>query len=109
MSKPIVIALGEILWDMLPTGKRAGGAPVNFAYHASQNGAESYAISAVGNDELGAELLNDAHKAGINTLVQTNEYPTGRLWRDAKLYEIGAGTSEIRRMLIGRELFAETM
>jgi isovaleryl-CoA dehydrogenase len=38
-----------------------------------------------------------------------NEYPLGRLWRDAKLYEIGAGTSEIRRMLIGRELFAETM
>ncbi|MCK0509003.1 isovaleryl-CoA dehydrogenase [Aromatoleum anaerobium] len=38
----------------------------------------------------------------------TNEYPVGRLWRDAKLYEIGAGTSEIRRMLIGRELFAET-
>ena len=38
-----------------------------------------------------------------------NEYPMGRLWRDAKLYEIGAGTSEIRRMLIGRELFAETM
>ncbi len=37
-----------------------------------------------------------------------NEYPTGRLWRDAKLYEIGAGTSEIRRMLIGRELFAES-
>ncbi|MBK6637211.1 MAG: isovaleryl-CoA dehydrogenase [Rhodocyclaceae bacterium] len=39
----------------------------------------------------------------------TNDYPTGRLWRDAKLYEIGAGTSEIRRMLIGRELYAETM
>jgi isovaleryl-CoA dehydrogenase len=38
-----------------------------------------------------------------------NEYPTGRLWRDAKLYEIGAGTSEIRRMLIGRELYNETM
>ncbi|AEI77282.1 acyl-CoA dehydrogenase short-chain specific [Cupriavidus necator N-1] len=38
-----------------------------------------------------------------------NEYPAGRLWRDAKLYEIGAGTSEIRRMLIGRELFSETM
>ncbi|MHB1359692.1 MAG: isovaleryl-CoA dehydrogenase [Rhodocyclaceae bacterium] len=37
-----------------------------------------------------------------------NEYPAGRLWRDAKLYEIGAGTSEIRRMLIGRELFSET-
>ncbi|MDB5869984.1 MAG: acyl-CoA dehydrogenase, partial [Polaromonas sp.] len=38
-----------------------------------------------------------------------NEYPVGRLWRDAKLYEIGAGTSEIRRMLVGRELYAETM
>jgi isovaleryl-CoA dehydrogenase len=38
-----------------------------------------------------------------------HEDPLGRLWRDAKLYEIGAGTSEIRRMLIGRELFAETM
>ena len=38
----------------------------------------------------------------------TNEYPAGRLLRDAKLYEIGAGTSEIRRMLIGRELFNET-
>ena len=39
----------------------------------------------------------------------TNDYPVGRLWRDAKLYEIGAGTSEIRRMLIGRELYAEAM
>jgi isovaleryl-CoA dehydrogenase len=39
----------------------------------------------------------------------TNEYPAGRLWRDSKLYEIGAGTSEIRRMLIGRELYNETM
>ena len=57
MSKPIVISLGEILWDMLPTGKRAGGAPVNFAYHASQNGAESFAISAVGKDEMGTEPL----------------------------------------------------
>ena len=38
-----------------------------------------------------------------------NDYATGRMWRDAKLYEIGAGTSEIRRMLIGRELFAQTM
>ena len=38
-----------------------------------------------------------------------NDYPLGRLWRDAKLYEIGAGTSEIRRMLVGRELFAQTM
>src|SRR6201998_2330550 len=46
------------------------------------------------------------HILGGNGYI--NEYPVGRLWRDAKLYEIGAGTSEIRRMLIGRELFAET-
>ena len=68
-------------------------------------------------DAAGA-ILYSAEKAtwmageAIQTLGgvgYTNEYPVGRLWRDAKLYEIGAGTSEIRRMLIGRELFAETM
>jgi isovaleryl-CoA dehydrogenase len=52
-------------------------------------------------------MANEAIQAlGGNGYI--NEYPTGRLWRDAKLYEIGAGTSEIRRMLIGRELFEET-
>ena len=68
-------------------------------------------------DAAGA-ILYSAEKAtwmageAIQTLGgvgYTNEYPVGRLWRDAKLYEIGAGTSEIRRMLIGRELFSETM
>lgn len=68
--------------------------------------------------DAAAAILYSAEKAtwmageAIQTLGgvgYTNEYPTGRLWRDAKLYEIGAGTSEIRRMLIGRELFAETM
>jgi isovaleryl-CoA dehydrogenase len=67
-------------------------------------------------DAAGA-ILYSAEKAtwmageAIQTLGgvgYTNEYPVGRLWRDAKLYEIGAGTSEIRRMLIGRELFNET-
>ncbi len=48
----------------------------------------------------------DVQVLGGNGYV--NEYPTGRLLRDAKLYEIGAGTSEIRRMLIGRELFKES-
>lgn len=38
MTTPIVLSLGELLWDMLPSGKRAGGAPVNFAYHAMKNG-----------------------------------------------------------------------
>src|SRR6476620_7445094 len=68
-------------------------------------------------DAAGA-ILYSAEKAtwmageAIQALVgvgYTNEYPVGRLWRDAKLYEIGAGTSEIRRMLIGRELYAESM
>ena len=76
MSKPTVISLGEILWDMLPTGKRAGGAPVNFAYHASQNGAEGYAISAVGNDELGAELI-----ASTPWCRPTNTRPAPWTWR----------------------------
>ena len=68
--------------------------------------------------DCAAVILHCAEKAtwmageGIQILGGNgyiNDYPTGRLWRDAKLYEIGAGTSEIRRMLIGRELFTETM
>lgn len=77
MTQPIVISLGELLWDMLPTGKRAGGAPVNFAYHAAQSGAEGYAISAVGEDALGDELIEAAKSAGINAVLQRNEWPTG--------------------------------
>ena len=42
-SKPVVVGIGELLWDVLPTGKRAGGAPINFVYHATQLGAEGYA------------------------------------------------------------------
>jgi isovaleryl-CoA dehydrogenase len=57
--------------------------------------------------EKATQVALDAIQAlGGNGYI--NEYPTGRLLRDAKLYEIGAGTSEVRRMLIGRELFAET-
>lgn len=47
-KKSVVVGIGELLWDMLPTGKKAGGAPINFVYHASRLGAEGYAISAVG-------------------------------------------------------------
>ena len=72
MTTPIVLSLGELLWDMLPSGKRAGGAPVNFAYHAMKNGTEGWAISAVGEDELGDELIAKANEAGINTVIQRN-------------------------------------
>jgi fructokinase len=51
-----VIGLGEILWDHLPDGKRLGGAPANFAYHAMALGAESHPVSAVGDDAPGAEI-----------------------------------------------------
>ena len=53
-SKPVVVGIGELLWDVLPTGKRAGGAPINFVYHATQLGAEGYAVSAIGDDVFGA-------------------------------------------------------
>ena len=76
MTTPIVLSLGELLWDMLPSGKRAGGAPVNFAYHAMKNGTEGWAISAVGEDELGDELIAKANEAGINTVIQRNAWPT---------------------------------
>ena len=52
-----VTGIGELLWDLLPEGKKLGGATTNFAYHASQLGAESYNISAIGNDAPGDEIL----------------------------------------------------
>lgn len=75
--KPIVIGIGEYLWDVLPTGKKAGGAPVNFSYHASQHGAEGWAISAVGEDGLGDELLEVTAAHKINMAVSRVDYPTG--------------------------------
>lgn len=75
--KPIVIGIGEYLWDVLPTGKKAGGAPVNFAYHASQHGTEGWAISAIGKDELGDELLEVTAAHKINAEVSRVDYPTG--------------------------------
>jgi len=73
----IVVGIGELLWDMLPSGKRAGGAPVNFAFHASQRGAYGCAISAVGRDPLGDALLKELDRYNINHLVQTVDHPTG--------------------------------
>lgn len=76
-QKTIIIGIGELLWDILPTGKKAGGAPVNFAYHASREGAESYAISAIGNDILGDEILREIDKIDINRVIERVNYPTG--------------------------------
>ena len=54
----IVTGIGEVLWDVLPEGKKLGGAPANFAYHVSQFGFESRIVSAIGPDMLGEELLS---------------------------------------------------
>lgn len=82
--KPIVLSIGEILWDLLPTGKRAGGAPTNFVYHATMNGADGYAISAIGNDALGEELAEEVNRHHIGSILQHNEFPTGTVEVDLK-------------------------
>lgn len=76
-EKPIVAGIGELLWDVLPSGKQLGGAPCNFAFHAMQAGCECYPVSAIGKDELGVELMNNLHELGLNSqYVQENEFPT---------------------------------
>lgn len=83
-NKPIIIGIGELLWDVLPTGKKAGGAPINFVYHASQLGAESYAISAVGKDPLGDEIMHEIERIGIGYLIERVDYPTGTVLVELK-------------------------
>lgn len=75
--RPIVVGIGELLWDMLPTGKKAGGAPINFVYHASRLGAEGYAVSAIGDDSLGKEIIEELDKYHIQHLIEKVPYPTG--------------------------------
>lgn len=76
-NKPIIVGIGELLWDILPTGKKAGGAPINFVYHATQLGAEGYAISAVGKDELGKEIVHELDNNHIAHCIEAVDYPTG--------------------------------
>lgn len=65
------------MWDMLPEGKKIGGAPANFAYHVSQFGLNSRVVSAVGEDELGAEILKNFQEKKLNCMIETVPYPTG--------------------------------
>lgn len=58
-NNKFVVGIGEVLWDVLPEGKKLGGAPANFAYHVSQFGLNSRVVSAIGNDKLGAEIERD--------------------------------------------------
>ena len=77
MSEKFVIGMGEALWDVLPEGKKIGGAPANFAYHVSQFGLPSCVVSAVGDDALGKEILENLSTKGMNMLINTVPYPTG--------------------------------
>ena len=69
--------MGEILWDMLPTGKQLGGAPANFAYHVCRLGGNGWAVSAISDDELGREIKNTLSTKKLNTILEEVNEPTG--------------------------------
>lgn len=73
----IVVGMGEALWDVLPEGKKIGGAPANFAYHVSQFGLPSCVVSAVADDALGNEIIDNFNIKGLNHLIERVPYPTG--------------------------------
>jgi len=78
MSKKNIVCFGEVLWDLLPSGKIAGGAPMNVAVHANQLGLNAIIISAVGNDELGEGITSFLLSRGLSIEdIQKNEYQTG--------------------------------
>ena len=76
-KKNSVVGIGEALWDILPEGKKLGGAPANFAYHVAQFGIPSQAISAVGNDQLGQSIVEQLDQRHMRHLIETVPYPTG--------------------------------
>ena len=72
-----VVGIGEVLWDILPDGKKPGGAPAHFAYHVSQFGLRSQVVSAIGKDKPGFEIMDNFKNKGLDTLIEQVEYPTG--------------------------------
>ena len=80
--KDIVVGMGEALWDMLPEGKKIGGAPANFAYHVSQFGLSSCVVSAIGDDSLGKEIIENFASKGLNHHIAQVPYPTGTVQVD---------------------------
>ena len=77
MNKRYVVGLGEALWDVLPDGKKLGGAPANFAYHAGQFGLDTIAVSALGEDKLAEETIKALEEHGLTYLMPRVPYPTG--------------------------------
>ncbi|WP_294177166.1 carbohydrate kinase [uncultured Coprobacter sp.] len=90
----VIVGMGEVLWDMLPEGKKIGGAPANFAYHVSQYGFDSCVVSAVGDDKLGNEILESFDNRCLNYLIEKVPYPTGTV--QIELDEAGIPCYEIK-------------
>ena len=79
-NRPTIVALGEVLWDMLPGGKKIGGAPLNFACHATQLGCKGVMVSSIGKDALGDELLEGIAPIGVElSFVQRSDRPTSKV------------------------------
>ncbi len=76
-NKPIIVGIGELLWDVFPEGKQLGGAPFNFAYHVSQLGFDAVAVSALGTDALGDEIDALLEEKKVKSLVNRVQFPTG--------------------------------
>ena len=94
MEKRYVVGLGEALWDVLPEGKKLGGAPANFAYHAGQFGLDTIAISALGEDALAEETVEALKEHSLNYLMPRVPFPTGTV--QVTLAEGGIPTYEIK-------------
>ena len=95
MNNDIIGGIGEVLWDMFPEGKRIGGAPANFAYHMSQFGFDSRVVSAVGEDVLGDEILENFNEKGLRYWVERVPFPTGTV--EVTLNEGGIPCYEIKQ------------
>ncbi len=89
-----LVGIGEILWDILPDGKKVGGAPANFAYHVSQFGFDSTVVSAIGHDSLGRQLLSHLDKKGVKHIIPEADYPTGTVV--VELDDLGVPTYDIK-------------
>lgn len=75
--KDYIVGLGEILFDCLPDGKKLGGAPANFAYHMTQYGLNGVAVSAIGDDEDGKQIIRELEPKNLKVHLETVAQPTG--------------------------------
>ncbi len=91
--KRVIVGIGEILWDMLPSGKALGGAPANFAYHAMRLGEEGWAVSAIGDDDLGREIMDIVGSKGLKNIISVTDKPTGTV--EVELDDRGVPTYNI--------------